>query len=245
MLLKSILPLPLQSCLAFIALWFLLSSQWAPPVSAPFLLPAREGGFCSCPRNNSKQWWACASGWLSAVAIVVFLSAIIISFCWRFKQCLKSQPLSFLQLAFLKDTLSPLPLLLPSDPPLSSWLMNEWAAVFSWPCGLPTVTGRSPSPESRCFEKPERAVGGETDAGLGSGSFSSEHWAEPSEAPPGNRLCKSHSPPLWAHAYSLVEQLQAKDNDSCRQHHSEHYYLGVTTEFLIQHVYWTNRSQEL
>lgn len=96
MLLKSILPLPLQSCLAFIALWFLLSSQWAPPVSAPFLLPAREGGFCSCPRNNSKQWWARASGWLSAVAIVVSLSAIIISFCWRFKQCLKSQPLSFL-----------------------------------------------------------------------------------------------------------------------------------------------------
>lgn len=98
MLLKSIPPLPLQSCLAFIALWFLLSSQWAPPVSAPFLLPARakKGGFCSCPRNNSKQWWARARGWLSVVTIVVSLPAIIISFCWRLKQCLKSQPPSFL-----------------------------------------------------------------------------------------------------------------------------------------------------
>lgn len=131
--------------------------------------------------------------------------------------------------------------------PPAKFIAHEWmSSSISLARGLPTVTGNghSPSPESRCSEKPERAVGGEADSGLGSGSFSSEHWAEPSEAPPGNRLCKSLFP-LSAHAYSLVEQLQAEDNDSCRKRRSEHYYLGVTNQFLIQHVYWTNRSQEI
>lgn len=112
--------------------------------------------------------------------------------------------------------------------------MNEQAATFLGPRGPPTVTGLSPSTESRCSERLDKLwVVRQTR------SLALEAQTQNTERNRLRRLqetgCVNLFPPL-----SGLMHIHEENNSRLEimihagsARHSEQYYLGVTNEFLI------------